>query len=335
MNIPRPSPAKCGAWLCFSALSAGLCVAAQQSGQLTAGDIDDGLNFDHFLSFKDRSYTALADQQVPSPNLRDRVAVLVTDSQGSPFSCAVVEACCTSGGSAVELPTGTDGRLSVFPAFDSLQGQLRLRAKAYGRTCPQSCSADKPVTGFDTVMNSSVVSITVPAASSLPNKLDVTFAVDTTGSMGDELQYLQVELEAILNSVQSSSANADIRAGLVLYKDHGDEYVVQTTPFGLVSAQSGAVANLAAAGAAGGGDFPEALTEAMEAAVALDWRQGIVARVLFLVADAPPHSDKFGRALAAAKQARTKGVKRRGRLGGVPHEAGLGRHRCQAPLAHG
>lgn len=296
------------------ALGACLGVAAQQSGQLTAGDVDDGLNFDHFLTFKERSYTALAkkEQQIPSPNLRDRVAVLVTDSQGSPFSCAVVEACCTSAGAAVELPTGTDGRLSVFPAFDGLQGQLRLRAKVYGATCSgqaagQSCSVDQE---FDTVgSNSSVVSIAVPAASSLPNKLDVTFAVDTTGSMGDELTYLQKELLAILNGVQSSSGGADIRAGLVLYKDHGDEYLVQTTPFGPVSAGSGAVAALTGASASGGGDYPEALAEAMEAAVALDWRQGNVARVLFLAADAPPHSEKFGRALAAAKQARTKGVK--------------------------
>jgi hypothetical protein len=101
----------------------------------------------------------------------------------------------------------------------------------------------------------------------------------------------------------------DSRAALVLYRDDGEAYVVSTTPFGPVSQGVGAVQALQSASAVGGGDYPEAMERGMEAAMALDWRTGNMARVLFLVADAPPHNENLQRTLDAALAARRRGVR--------------------------
>ncbi len=48
---------------------------------------------------------------------------------------------------------------------------------------------------------------------------------------------------------------------------------------------------IAAQAAGGGGDYPEAVESALEDALAQDWSEKAVARIIFLVLDAPPHED--------------------------------------------
>jgi len=237
------------------------------------------------------------------PDLEGRVLVSVTDEDGAPFSCAVVEIPALQ----LELPAGTSGRLSLFPSLDGFDGaSVVVRARAPGGTCPASCSAEVSVDG------ASEVSLQIPAASALPSELDVALVVDTTGSMCDELQYLQSEMATILSNVESHvDRSLDTRIASILYKDDGDVYVVETTQFSS-SAQAGsspAIAALQAGSCAGGGDYPEAMDQAMAAALQLQWRAGNVARVAFLVADAPPHDENLQATLSTALSLRAVGVR--------------------------
>jgi hypothetical protein len=67
-------------------------------------------------------------------------------------------------------------------------------------------------------------------------------------------------------------------------------------------------AKLAAQSAKGGGDIPEAMHMALENANKLSWRRDNTARVMFLVADAPPHHSHVERMLSAVGELRQKGV---------------------------
>ena len=58
-------------------------------------------------------------------------------------------------------------------------------------------------------------------------ELDVQLVLDTTGSMGDELSYLQSEFDSIATQVRTKFPNVTPRWSLVVYRDHGDEYVAQ------------------------------------------------------------------------------------------------------------
>ena len=62
-------------------------------------------------------------------------------------------------------------------------------------------------------------------------RLEVVFVLDTTGSMGDELGYLQNEFLAITSTIALRYPNAEQRWSLVLYRDYGDAYVVRWFDF--------------------------------------------------------------------------------------------------------
>ena len=136
-----------------------------------------------------------------------------------------------------------------------------------------------------------------------PGALDVALVIDTTGSMGDELEYLKVEIRDIAQEIAQEFPNVEQRWGLILYRDHGDEYVVRKYKFGDIDAF---VEALGQQRAAGGGDYPEAMDEALEASVGMGWRIGdAAARMVFLVADAPSHNGEgAGRFAAAVNQHR-------------------------------
>jgi hypothetical protein len=121
-----------------------------------------------------------------------------------------------------------------------------------------------------------------------PNQVDILLSIDTTGSMGDELEYLKIELKNVLERVKNNQTQLDLRVSTNFYRDQGDEYVVKPFPFSsdfnLVQSQ------LQAQRAGGGGDSPEAVNSALDDAINQHpWSSAARARLLFLVLDAPPH----------------------------------------------
>jgi len=121
--------------------------------------------------------------------------------------------------------------------------------------------------------------------------LDVSLVIDTTGSMGDEIKYLQKEFIALSNSIEAAYPNAEQRWSLVLYRDVNDSYVVRWFDFRTDTLEF--QSKLDTAIADGGGDFPEAPEQALSRAATLDWRaDDHTARLAFWVADAPYHDDQ-------------------------------------------
>jgi Mg-chelatase subunit ChlD len=143
------------------------------------------------------------------------------------------------------------------------------------------------------------------ATRSAHTALDVAILLDTTGSMGDELDYLQRELANIQQAIGARSQ--DVRYGVVTYRDKGDDYLTHSTPFTSDLAVSQTAIKKEQAG--GGGDIPEAVEEGLAAANQLAWRSDPnVAKVLFWVADAPEHEQDRPKVVAALKAARAAGV---------------------------
>lgn len=120
--------------------------------------------------------------------------------------------------------------------------------------------------------------------------LDVSLVIDTTGSMGDEITYLQTEFIALSDSIFAKYPNAQQRWSLVLYRDTEDDYVVRW--FDFRSDPDEFQEKLAEQAAGGGGDFPEAPDMALSKAADLSWRaDDTTARLAFWVADAPHHDN--------------------------------------------
>jgi hypothetical protein len=135
--------------------------------------------------------------------------------------------------------------------------------------------------------------------------LDVALVIDTTGSMSDEISYLQAELRDIAGRISTAYPMSSQRWALILYRDEGDEYVVRT--FAFTEDMARFQADLAAQSASGGGDYPEAPHEALSIMNQLDWRSdAATARLAFWVADAPHHAqftETMGRQIRHASEA--------------------------------
>jgi hypothetical protein len=98
----------------------------------------------------------------------------------------------------------------------------------------------------------------------------------------------------------------DQRYALVVYRDEGDAYV--TRVFDFVADLEAFRLNLSAQSADGGGDEPEAMDQALQAARDLAWRTEGAARIAFLVADAPPHAPGGPATMRAIRDLRSRGV---------------------------
>lgn len=120
--------------------------------------------------------------------------------------------------------------------------------------------------------------------------IELMVVIDTTGSMGDEIRYLQKELVNVINEVKDSNPNTEIKVSVIAYKDYEDEqstYLSSTFDF---SSDLTKVNNfLATLSAAGGGDFPEAVEEAFKLSLNSSWSNEDSTKLLLFVADAPSH----------------------------------------------
>ncbi len=133
----------------------------------------------------------------------------------------------------------------------------------------------------------------VPASAStgLPDRVEVAFVLDTTGSMGELIDGAKRKIWSIANAIVDENPEADIAMALVAYRDRGDAYVVKTAPMSEdIQSLYGKLVKLEADG---GDDTPESVNAALNEAVnGLQWSSGEhVKRIVFLVGDAPPHMD--------------------------------------------
>lgn len=120
--------------------------------------------------------------------------------------------------------------------------------------------------------------------------LDLAFLIDTTGSMWDELAYLQDNVKYIIDNVYKTNPNYQINLALSFYRDKGDEYVTRT--FDFTSDYQTACNNLSLQKASGGGDYEEAVHQGLNEINNLSWKDDSV-KLVFHIFDAPCHSNKY------------------------------------------
>jgi hypothetical protein len=251
-----------------------------QTGLLTAGEHDDLLNPELYASYLRRANQGQQMPELPRLDTSRVLTVAVKDRSGRPVPFAPVELACADGG-RLRLATTADGTVSFFPELDRLGQKVWLRA---GQDEWREVAIAAGGGGQQ-------VQFTQRGDAVGAKKLDLMLVIDTTGSMSDEIRYLQAELQSILASLRQRHPGLDIRVGFVFYRDVGDEYVTQTVP--LTRDFTRAQAELGQRWAGGGGDYPEAMDQAMVRAAGQDWRPDAV-KSLLLVADAPPHDENVG-----------------------------------------
>jgi Mg-chelatase subunit ChlD len=278
------------------AVSSGRSAPAQSG--LKAGYSDDNDQFNYFVKFLEQY------RQVPRYELAigERIGVKVLDSGGR--AVANAEVMVRSGQATLaKAKTYSDGLYYLYPlelgAPDATEYEVEARSGGAASIASVARSGPRVVT----------IALDAPRAVPSPLPVDVLFILDTTGSMGEEIERLRSTIEIISANITALKPKPALRFGMVLYKDRDDEYDTRVVPFtaDLEKFQRA----LDETGAAGGGDDPEDLQAALgDAITKLKWDPAGI-RLGFIVTDASPHLD-YGQAYTyatAAREAKAKAIK--------------------------
>lgn len=242
------------------------------AGTLTAGEWNDAKNTEDWLRLlNENSWYTIAAERALFPN--KFVRVTVKDGEHPCFN------------TAVELLRGDT---VLFTGRTDVTGAALL---FYGLDTNKADAPDAVRVGEKTFqLAGDTLEIQAAQAGVSVTALDLMLMIDTTGSMGDELEYLKVELRDVVNRVAETGANLSIRISVNFYRDEEDDYVVKYYDFR--DSVEECTALLKQEFAEGGGDYPEAVHTALENAVTgHTWRDEAV-KLCFFVLDAPPHSEE-------------------------------------------
>ncbi len=250
-----------------------------QAGMLTAAEWNDNSNYEFFTDVLGRAeWKSMQDTWRLYPV--NRIAVTVTDPDtGNPVKGAKV----TSGDGEMQTYAVTDYSGRAYLYYD-LRGVLDA--------APTGIAVEKGGEKAEYTLSEGETSVNISLKDTQQQEktLDLMFMIDTTGSMGDELEYLKAELRDVIRRAADDNGGMKIRLSVNFYRDEGDQYVVR--PFDFTEDIDDAISDMADQYSDGGGDIPEAVDTAFFNAVSEHgWNEDAV-KLLFFVLDAPPHSDK-------------------------------------------
>lgn len=262
----------------------GLSISSNApAGLLTAGEVNDFTKWALWEDIVKKSHSAYVSQWGLKP--MERYTVQVVNKNNMPIVDALVTLLDKKGNEVWRTRSDNTGKAELWANVytdQSSEGDYRIICEYKGKR-----EEVKKAKRFDNDLNT----IKIDAPCNDNRQADIMFIVDATGSMGDEIHYLQTELADVIQRAKTSQPDLQIRMGSVFYRDKGDEYLTRTsaldtnieTTLNFMNKQR----------ARGGGDTPEAVDEALEEAFTNgEWNEDALARMAFLVLDAPCHSDK-------------------------------------------
>lgn len=272
------------------------------AGKLTAGEINDFKKWKMWEDYSEPQLAAYRSVWDMSPG--ERYSVLVQTEGGAPLVDCPAELIAKTGETMWQTRTDNTGKAELWGTFKGEKSKLIAdKIVVYYNGKPHKIERPK-------TFEKSINSIRIPASCHIPDEVDICFTVDATGSMGDEIAYLQAELLDVIAKIHTNHKDIALNLGSVFYRDHGDTYVTRTSDFN----KDASVINNFIAGqyADGGGDGPEAVDDALRASLfEMNWSKEARARILFMILDAPPHQEKANQILLdnCVREAAKKGVR--------------------------
>ena len=260
-----------------------------EAGVITAAEWQDLVNWSFWGGLMTGDYSRM--NTYWGLNTSKRVAVKTLDADGNPVKCLPVKL--YNGENCVwETITDNEGEASLWLAVTNIQDPVsadNCRVVINGEEQPGAPS----LWAWDSE-EAVVNEYTVPSNGELSKTVDIAFIVDATGSMGDEISFLKSDLQSILSKVSEMEADRTVFTGTVFYRDEdGDEYLTKFSPFTTDIAST--MDFIGEQYADGGGDFPEAVHSALNAALSdLQWHTSAYSKMAFLILDAPAHVDHQG-----------------------------------------
>ena len=245
---------------------------AVSAGKLTAGEVNDFTKWSLWPMVMDSTHKHFIHTWQIEP--RQRYTVQVVNKYGYPIANYPVNLTDKRGNTVFQAITDNTGKAELWGNLVESQKSKVEGFLINGKTAESWQTIVLDETECD-----------------LPQGVDVLFVFDATGSMGDELRYLQAEMKDVIGRAKAATGGLAIRTGAVVYRDHlYDEYLTRISRLTDDIATTQAFIDKQEAN--GGGDYPEAVPEALMAALnSAGWDDNARTRIAFLILDAPCHED--------------------------------------------
>lgn len=254
------------------------------SGALTAGEIND---FSKWKLWQDIAKSELATYQ-SAWNIapKGRYTLMLQSTTGLPLADAKVT---LMEGRTSRFVTRTDNTgkaecwLTIKNETPEVKAALSFKVEYKGQV-----KTVEKVTAFEESLNHLALQVQCEQT----EVVDIAFVVDATGSMGDELNYLKAEMNDIVYKSKQISNSLNFRFANVFYRDKGVNELYHTRKMDFNRVLTESVAYIDEQYAGGGGDYEEAVEDALDTAInTLSWSAEARTRILFLILDAPPHNN--------------------------------------------
>ncbi len=245
------------------------------SGLLTASELNDFSKWSLWTDIRENDLKAM--KKLWKINPEKRYMVQVTTENGNPVIDAtavlkspegkVIWMARTDNTGKAELWNGFSGYMEKRPEISVIYNGEEYRYKD-PYPYPEGINA-----------------LSLPVACEVPDNVEIAFVVDATGSMDDEITFLQSDLLEIIDKIGLSFPEIEMRVGSVFYRCIGNSY---TTTSSALSGDISQTTRFIARQSAGEGGA-EAVEEAMATAVdSLGWSDHARSRIMFLVLDEQP-----------------------------------------------
>ncbi len=251
------------------------------SGPLTAGEVNDFAKWSLWNGYS----TGVFAETIKSWNLfpKGRYTIQLKNRDGLPIADAKVKLL-LSGKSIFQARSDNTGKAELWLTIKNenpeINGKLSIEIEKNGKK-----EKIARITAFEQGINHATLEIDCEQS----QVVDIAFVFDATGSMGDELRFLQNEIKQIIFDSKKVDDKLNFRFANVFFRDKGDAFVTKNMPFTRILSEANSYIDEQSAG--GGGDTPEAVEAALDEALNnLEWSDDARARLLFLMLDAPPHN---------------------------------------------
>lgn len=252
-------------------------------GLLTASEWNDLDNWSSWTEIMSGEFASKADYWDFDP--RNLAAVQVVDENG--IGIANVSVKLLKGDNEV-FATKTDNKGYAYCWVNLFDGGTEEVFKDEDFSLKINGEISEAPVKLTSIGNDSLkVNVVTSDAKQADAKADIAFIVDATGSMGDEIRFLQSDLKYIIDHAHSETKVA-LRTAVEFYRDEEDEYIILGKDFSTNVANTQAFIDEQYAN--GGGDYPEAVHTALENSLQkFSWNESARARIAFLILDAPAH----------------------------------------------
>jgi Mg-chelatase subunit ChlD/TolB-like protein len=242
---------------------------------LKAGFADDNKQYNYFIEFLEK-FSAKAIHL--NWNVSERIIFKVVDSAGLSISNVGIEI--KENGKLIETgKTYSDGTYLFFPSeYSGSKFTIHLSKDSVKKEIQVDRQGNR---NYTIELDVQVSREKIP--------VDVLFILDTTASMGKEIERLRNTIELIHLNLSEANKGYAIKFGMVLYKDKGDEY--NTKVIDLTDDIEKFRNELSKIYASGGGDIPEDLQSALKDSIKeISWTKNSL-KLSFIITDAAPHLD--------------------------------------------